>query len=407
MLRCNSEDLKILKPMYLVEIILLVYFVYISCYSFILSFAALFYKQKFAPESLIKNKVAVFIPAYKEDGVVFSVAVQALKQHYPANRFDVVVIADSLKQSTLDELKKLPIKVVEVVFEKSTKVRALNKAMEVLSDEYDCAIVLDADNVMEPEFIRKMNDLYNIGYKAIQGRRDPKNENSQMAVLDGLSETINNFIYRQGNIVVGVSSSLNGSGMFFDYKTFKEIMNSMDAIGGFDRELEYRLIEKNMPVYYAKDIIMYDEKVDKPEVFEKQRTRWISSQFVYLRKFFAKGCQAAFKGNFGYFNATVLRNIQLPRLMNLGILTLTTVISLISISYVYINPLVWVFLLVLNILAMMFAIPAKLYNLNLLKSVFMVPRIFFKMIMLMFRLKNANKTFIHTPHGHIAESKKI
>src|SRR3954462_10322309 len=99
--------------MYPLEVLLLVYFVYVTAYSFILSTAALFYKQVKAPETTLKNRVAVLIPAYKEDGVIVGVATQALKQHYPANRFDVVIVADSLKQVTLDKLRKMPIKVIE------------------------------------------------------------------------------------------------------------------------------------------------------------------------------------------------------------------------------------------------------------------------------------------------------
>lgn len=390
--------------MLILEVILLVYFAYVTGYSFVLSFAALFYKPKNQHESTLYNKVAVLIPAYKEDGVIVNVATQALRQHYPSDKYDVIVIADSLKSSTIEKLLQLPIKLVQVVFEKSTKVRALNKAMETIGDSYDCAIVLDADNVMEPKFIRKMNNLFNLHYKAIQGRRDPKNENTDMAILDGLSETINNFIYRQGNIVLGLSSSLNGSGMFFEYKTLKDIMGSMDSIGGFDRELEYKLIERNISVYYANNIIIYDEKVEKAEVFEKQRTRWISSQFFYLRKFFMKGFTMLFKGNFNYFNATVLRNIQLPRLINLGLLTFITLATLLLSYYVKINPIVWVAMLLINIATMLFAIPRKLYSLNLLKSVMLVPVIFFKMVKLLFRLKGANKTFIHTPHGQLGHS---
>jgi len=260
--------------------------------------------------------------------------------------------------------------------------------------------------VMEPKFIKKMNDLYNLGYKAIQGSRHPKNENTQMAMLDGLSETINNFIYRQGNVVVGLSSSLNGSGMFFEYKSLKDVMSTMDSIGGFDRELEYKLIERNISVYYAKNIIVYDEKVENTEVFQKQRTRWISSQFYYLKNYFVRGWSALFKGNFGYFNATVLRNAQLPRLMNLGLLVFITLLSVLFSDYLNFNPFTWIFLLSLNILAMMFAIPAKHYNLNLLKSVAYVPVVFMKMILLFFKLKGANKTFIHTPHGHTSTESK-
>jgi cellulose synthase/poly-beta-1,6-N-acetylglucosamine synthase-like glycosyltransferase len=390
--------------MFILELILLVYFVYVTAYSFLLSSAAMFYKSKKAPDTSLYNKIAVLIPAYKEDFVITGVAEQALKQHYPPDKFDVVVIADSLQPSTLEKLRKLPIKVIEVAFEKSTKVRALNKAMQVLGDDYDAAVILDADNVMEPMFIRKMNNLFNIHYKAIQGRRDPKNENSNMAVLDGLSETINNFIYRQGNVALGLSSSLNGSGMFFDYKILKDVMGTMDSIGGFDRELEYKLLERNISVYYAYNVVVYDEKVDKPEVFEKQRTRWISSQFVYLRKFFAKGCAALLRGRFDYFNATVLRNIQLPRLLNLGLLTFVAFISIILYRYVEFNPGIWALLLAFNIAAMVFAIPTRLYNRNLFRSALLVPVIFFKMVKLVFRSRGANKSFIHTPHGHVGHS---
>jgi cellulose synthase/poly-beta-1,6-N-acetylglucosamine synthase-like glycosyltransferase len=387
--------------MYILEVILLVYFTYVTGYSFLFSFAALFYRNEKAPDGKTKRKFAVLIPAYKEDNVIVNVASRALNQHYPSDKFDVVVIADSLKQKTLDDLRQLPVKVVEVVFEKSTKVRALNKAMAVIGDNYDYAVVLDADNIMESHFLRKMNNLSELGYPAIQARREPKNENNQLAVLDGLSETINNFIFRQGNTALGLSSSLNGSGMCFEYKTFKKILSKMDSIGGFDRELEYKLIEKNRPVYYAQNVIVFDEKVDNPEVFERQRKRWISSQFYYLSKFFKRGVNNLLKGNFNYFNATVLRNIQLPRLLNLGLLSFIVLISLLLHNYMHIKPHIWIILLASNIMAMMLAVPGRFYNKQLLKSVLMVPAIFFRMVGLMFKLKGANKTFIHTPHGQV------
>jgi cellulose synthase/poly-beta-1,6-N-acetylglucosamine synthase-like glycosyltransferase len=392
--------------MYTLELILLVYFAFVTGYSIIFSIAALFYKTKKAPETRLLNKVAVLIPAYKEDGVIVGVAEQALKQNYPTDKFDVVIIADSLKSTTLEKLRALPIKVIEVVFEKSTKVRALNRAMEVLGDNYDCAVVLDADNVMEHNFIRKMNNLFNIRYKAIQGRRAPKNENTTMALLDGLSETINNFIFRQGSVAMGMSSPMNGSGMFFEYKAFKNIIGSMDAVGGFDRELEYKFIEHKMPVHYARDIVVFDEKVENPEVFQRQRTRWLSSQFVYLKKYFAKGVRSLFRGNFSYFHATVLRNLMLPRVMNLGLLGLTLILSIVFLSYVKISPMTWFALLILNAIAILLAIPKRLYNVQLLKSVLLIPTVFLRMVAVFFRLKGANKTFIHTPHGNIAHTDK-
>jgi cellulose synthase/poly-beta-1,6-N-acetylglucosamine synthase-like glycosyltransferase len=387
--------------MYPIEIVLLFYFGYVSLYSFILSVGGLFYRSKVLHQSSEKRKIAVLIPAYKEDQVILEVAAQALHQSYPANKFDVVVIADSLKRATLEKLSRLPVALVEVVFEKSTKVKALNKAMEIIGDNYDIAVVLDADNIMERNFLDRINNLFGMGYFAVQGKRDPKNENTSMALLDGLSETINNFIYRQGTVALGMSASLNGSGMAFEYSIYKQIMAGMDSIGGFDRELELKLIERNMKVYFEKKAVVYDEKVANTEVFERQRKRWISSQFFYLKKYFIPGCLSIFRGNFSFFNSAVLRNIQLPRLLNLGLLTLFTFLSFALYRFVAISPFVWLGLWAINMLSMVFAVPAKFYSIKLLKSVFLIPTLFLKMFMLLFKLKGANKTFIHTPHGHI------
>ena len=387
--------------MYIIEIALLSYFGYVSLYSFVLSTAGLFYKTILPPEARRLRKVAVLIPAYKEDDVIPGVAAQALEQNYPSDYFDVVIIADSLKAETLKKLRALPIKVVEVSFEKSTKVKALNRAMAVIGDDYECALVLDADNVMERDFIRKMNNLFEVGYRAIQARRDPKNENTSIALLDGLSETINNFIYRQGNVAMNLSASLNGSGMIFDYAVFKDTMFKMDSIGGFDRELELRLLQRGIQVYFARNIIVYDEKVANQQVFEHQRKRWISSHFHYLGKYFKEGWQQFFKGNIAFFNSAVLRNIQLPRLLNLGLLTLIIIISLMFAAYLKISALVWIVLLALNIMAMVFAIPRRFYNRKMLVSILLVPRLFVKMFLLLFKLKGANKSFIHTPHGAV------
>lgn len=387
--------------MYLIELTIAFYFSYVSLYSFILSLGGLFYRNAIPGKSETFRKFAVLIPAYKEDKVITHVARHALRQDYPSDSFDVIVIADSLQERTLTELRSFPIHVVEVSFEKSTKVKALNRAMEVLGDQYDCAVVLDADNLMAPGFLSKMNDLYNAGYKAVQGRRDPKNENTSMALLDGLSETINNFIYRQGTVALGMSASLNGSGMMFDYTSYKKIMAAMDSIGGFDRELELKLLEQGIKVHFAGNVIVYDEKVTDTSVFEKQRKRWISSQFFYLKKYFLAGWMHLFKGNFSFFNSAVLRNIQLPRLLNLGLLSLVLAGSIILERYLNISPLFWSALLLMNVLAILFAIPSRFYAFRYFKSVLLVPSIFFRMFMLLFKLKDANKTFIHTPHGHI------
>ena len=85
------------------------------------------------------RRIAVLIPAYKEDGVIMECARSALAQRYPQELVDVVVISDSMTDATNERLAQLPLKLIVVNFDKSTKAKALNTAMHEIGDDYDVA----------------------------------------------------------------------------------------------------------------------------------------------------------------------------------------------------------------------------------------------------------------------------
>lgn len=374
----------------IIEIVLLVYFGYTTLYALIFFVGGLFYRDKKfgkAPE----KRFAVLIPSYKEDSVIVNVAKAALNQNYRS--YSVFVIADSLKDETILKLKELPITTVVVKFDQSTKIKSLNEALKVAGDDFDYCVILDADNVMEPEFLNKVNYLHSIGYRSVQATRAPKNADSTMAVLDGISEAINYSIISKGGTALHASAGVKGSGVSFEYTPIKKIFAEMYSVGGFDRELELKLIENKMTIYFSSDTYVMDEKVGSMEVFKKQRTRWISSQFFYLRKYFWKGIGSLLRGDLVYFNSSILRNIQLPRLLNVGLLGVVTFIML----FVGHWP-IWIALLVTNVVIIFGAIPARFYNKQLFKALLELPSVFLNMFLILFKLKNANKKFIHTPH---------
>jgi len=384
---------------FILEIIFLIYFSYISLYTLIFSIAGLYYKKPKLHYSLNKSKFLVLIPAYKEDAIIFEVAKKALEQQYPADKFQVVIIADSMQQSTIKKLKTLQITTLLVSFENSTKVKALNFALQKIENGYDYAVILDADNIMDTHFLEIMNDLHQQGYSAIQGYRAAKNQNNTLSYLDGLSEEINNHIFCKGSTQLRLSSSLKGSGMSFKYELLKVNLKKMDSVGGFDRELELLLIEDGVKVRYAKSAVVYDEKVEESKVFESQRKRWIASQFFYLRQYFVRGFKNLLKGKFTFFNSSVLRNAQLPRLLNLGINFLLIIVFYFFREHLFINYYIWLGIFAINVGGVLAAIPRKYYNHRLFFSMLILPIIFWKMLLLLFNLKNANKKFIHTPHN--------
>ncbi|MCD4698601.1 MAG: glycosyltransferase family 2 protein [Bacteroidales bacterium] len=393
--------------LHIFEILIFSYLAFSTLYIFLFSIAGLFYREKKIADKAFR-KIAVLIPGYREDAVIVNVAKQALTQYYPADMYDVVIIADSFRSDTITNLKELPVKLIEVRFEISTKAKALNKALETLPESYDICIVLDADNIMEKNFLKKINNHFSEEVLIIQSHRVAKNINTHFAVLDAISEEINNHIFRKGHRVMGLSSALIGSGMAFDYHLFKSYMKKITAIGGFDKELELTLLNDKIKIHYHNEALVFDEKIQKSDDFTGQRRRWLSAQFIYFSQFFKQSVIQLFtKANFDMFDK-LLQMALLPRILLIG---LTLLINLfIGLVFFIINPtdwnlwiqpgpIVWVALMGTILVSFLFSVPAKFYNRQTLGAIISLPKGFLLMLRSLLRIKGANKKFIHTQHG--------
>jgi cellulose synthase/poly-beta-1,6-N-acetylglucosamine synthase-like glycosyltransferase len=372
-----------------------------TLYIFIFSLAGLFYRQPRYSEISKLRKIAVLIPGYKEDEVIMEVAKEALAQDYSSEYFDVIIIADSFLPETIKELRKLPIKVIEVSFDKSTKSKALNKAMEQLDNTYEIAVILDADNVMAFDFLTKINASFEQKFRAVQGHRAAKNMNTSLAILDAASEEINNHIFRKGHRVLGLSSAIIGSGMAFEYGFFKELMSTVKAVGGFDKEIELKMLKAGHKIEYLDDALVYDEKVQKAEVFSNQRRRWLSAQLHYFRLDFLNALKdLIIKGNVDYFDKAI-QFIQPPRVLLLGAVILFGIVFLAA-NYLLNNNLmfsaIWIIVGTACILSFLFSVPRSFYNSKTLSALVSLPKGMVLMLLSLLKIRGANKKFIHTKH---------
>ncbi len=393
-----------------IEVLAYLYLLSATFYIFLFAFFGLFYKVQKPIQASKQRKFAVLIPGYKEDAVIVNVAKQALNQDYPKDKYEVIVIADSFNEKTLAALRELPIRVVVVEFEVSKKSKALNRCMAEIGDDYDIAFILDADNIMEPNVLGKINEAFERGFQAVQGHRTAKNLNAHFAILDAMSEEINNHIFRKGHRVLGISSALIGSGMGLDYHLFKKTMATVDSVGE-DKEVELKIIKKNYRIEYVHDALIYDEKTQKSDVFVNQRRRWIAAQLDYFRSHFIDGLrELVFRGNIDYFDK-VLQMIQPPRILLAGILFLSCCIY--GLIYFVFDTQVqqwfqppfyfWLGLFVATVLALLFSVPRRFYNMKTFLALLRVPHGFILMIISLLRIKGASKKFLHTTHSHVDE----
>jgi len=393
----------------IIQIIVCIVLVLPTLYIFVFAFAGLFFKQAKYEDNPIVRRIAILIPCYKEDNVIIEVAKDALSQDYPQAKYDVVIIADSFKPETIERLKELPVKVIEVKFDKSTKSKALNEAMRQLNNSYEIAVVLDADNLMAADFLSKVNATFEGSFMAVQGHRAAKNMDTSLAILDAVSEEINNHIFRKGHRVLGLSSAIIGSGMAFRYDFFKNMMSSVTAVGGFDKEIELHMLKNGHKIAYLGDALVYDEKVQKAEVFSNQRRRWLSAQFHYFRKDFGSSVKALItKGNIDYFDKAI-QFIQPPRILLLGAVTMTGILFLLLNIYFDVENIysfLWIIVLALCYIAFFISIPRSFYNTGTLKAMVSLPKGMLLMFGSLLKIKGANKQFIHTKHSAVKSPQK-
>lgn len=340
-----------------------------------------------------KHTFLVLYPAYKEDRVIVTSVHKFLAQYYPYNGFHVAVISDHMQPETNDQLRQFPITLLTPIFEKSSKAKAMQYAMDQIKDEFDYVVILDADNVVNSDFLEKLNEVCAKGYKAIQCHRCAKNSNNDIAVLDGVSEEINNTIFRKAHNRIGLSSALIGSGMCFDFKWFKENVYKLSTAGE-DRELEALLLMQGIYIHYEESIPVFDEKVSNKDNFQKQRLRWMTAQIQSLIRLLPYIPQALIKGNIDYIDKTIQQAL-IPRSM-LIVLTFTMAFLMTFLSRVWSTK--WWLLFLFLCLALYIATPPKLRSHSVLGKVFSIPMLVWKMILNILKIDHKNTDFIHTTH---------
>lgn len=247
----------------------------------VFAIASLIKKSHESPRSKKQNRIVVLIPSYKQDAVIEQAVISILSQAYPQRMFDITVISDHQEEMTNMRLAQYPITLLTPNFEESTKAKSLQYAILNLPEFkiYDIALVLDADNIVEQDFLAKVNDAFETAAtKAVQMHRISRNRDTTAALLGSIFEEINNAIFRRGHINVGLSSALAGSGIAYDFTWFKaNIMKTRTA--GEDKELEALLLRQEIFIDYFDNIYVYGEKKRTTAKMNQQHSRWAKEQF--------------------------------------------------------------------------------------------------------------------------------
>lgn len=374
------------------------------CYLTFFGVLSLFKSHKVKKENKHLYKYGVMIIAYKNDSVILESAAQNLLQSYNRDKFDIIVVGDGLLPDTIAKLKQFPLKIIELNLPYSTKANSIRETEHLVrNSDYDYIVLLDIDNLMEVDFLKKLNNEIETDIPVIQTHRKAKNLDTPIAILDAFSEEINNSIFRQGHQNIGLQTALIGSGIIFERQFFLNEILQIRAVGGYDKEIELLLAKQKVKTKYCPNISLLDEKTRFIDDLNKQRTRWLSAQFFYLRKNVLQAIyQLVFKGNINYVNK-ILQFTLLPKMFTLLLCFLMPFVT-----YFFYKPLFG--LSIINIIAIgitdAICLPRRFYSLHYFSAIKTLPLLFFSMLKGFTKLKGANRTFIATPH-HVDTEKKV
>jgi cellulose synthase/poly-beta-1,6-N-acetylglucosamine synthase-like glycosyltransferase len=352
-------------------------------------------------EPAIPVDFACIITAYKNADIARPLIDSLLKQNYPD--FHIYLVADECPP--FDPLKEPRLTVIQPPQALRLKAKSIILATENFLRPHTHTVIFDADNLAHPLFLQEINRYVQAGFLCVQGRRTAKNLNSTYAALDSLGEHYKNYIERYVPYLLGGSAVISGSGMATETALYRAYLNAPEIQQGQhqwkkmlqeDKILQNFLVRRKVRIAYARDAVVFDEKVSSGAAVETQRSRWLFSYFQNLPNsggIFLRGLLGAnwMQLYFGFVTMV------LPMFIQVALACLWGAIALFFAPF-------WALALALALLIFSANVYWTLYldraPAAVLAAARKAPWFVLRQLMGLFKMGNPNKHFKHTEHQH-------
>lgn len=240
------------------------------------------------------DNFCILIPARYESEVIEELLISINNQTKKINMSNVYIIVESEDDPTNIIAFKYGASIfVRKKLDLKSKGYALDEVIVDLCNKniyYDAYFIFDADNVLDKNFIKKMEVTYKNGYDIGIGFRNFKNGND--SIISACSGITFSFLNSNGNDIKSKQSrniTLSGTGFFINGELIKKWKSFPFHSLTEDYELTLYSILYNLKSFYNKEAMFYDEQPVKYKDTINQRIRWIKGYFtnrkIYLPLF--------------------------------------------------------------------------------------------------------------------------
>lgn len=235
------------------------------------------------------TRFALVVAARNEAAVIGNLINSLQQQNYPKDLYDIYVAPNNCTDDTRGIAISHRAKIFDPKGEIHSKGDVLKQFIKMCMEEkkYDAICVFDADNIVHPDFLQKMNDEKLAGAHIAQGFKNSKNpEDSAVATSFSIYYWIIGRFYNTCREKLCLSSLITGTGFMVTTSFFEKIGGWNTRTITEDYEFSAQCVLSGERVHYVPDAIVYDEQ---PLTFKqawKQRRRWSTGFFdctkIYL-----------------------------------------------------------------------------------------------------------------------------
>ena len=268
-----------------------IFIIFYALYYIITGLFAFYNKNGKIRKYKAKTRFAILIAARNEEKVIGNLLDSLNKQNYPKELYDIFVIPNNCTDKTREIAVNKGATIIDCQVPVSSKGDALKFSFKFMLQnypEYEAYCIFDADNIVHPNFLKRMNDAKLAGYKVAQGYRDSKNpSDTWISSCYSLYYLVQNYFFNQARMNMGWSSSINGTGFMISKEVITEYgFNTITLTE--DIEFAAQCALNNTKIAFVKDAITYDEQPLSFSQSWKQRKRWSIGTFQCLFKYSGK-----------------------------------------------------------------------------------------------------------------------
>ncbi len=231
------------------------------------------------PKAKKNHKYGIVIAARNEEKVIGNLLDSINKQDYPKELITTFVVCDNCT----DDTKKVAEKYGAICYERhdlehKTKGFALKFLFECIEkdykrDSFEGFFVFDADNLLEPDYITRMNESFDAGEKIITSYRNTKNFDENWISSNYAIHWLRSIrTAHRARSILRLATNIQGTGFLFATELVKDGWKYTSLTE--DRAFTADAVKEGYRISYNDKAMFYDEQPISLKIALRQRLRW-------------------------------------------------------------------------------------------------------------------------------------